>query len=165
MSEELVRRLHSIMRPFVLRRLKKDVAKQLPGKFEHDVPCRLSRRQQLLYEEFMARSSTRCAMERAPSGSNFVSMMNVVMQLRKVCNHPDLFELRPVVAPLVLPNLVLVMPSIVSAAVVDITVNDIGGSVLCQAKLDEDPMPLESVRHLLAPDKKWFCRVPPHCCR
>ncbi|EGB03975.1 hypothetical protein AURANDRAFT_55360, partial [Aureococcus anophagefferens] len=151
MSEELVRRLHSIMRPFVLRRLKKDVAKQLPGKFEHDVPCRLSRRQQLLYEEFMARSSTRCAMERAPSGSNFVSMMNVVMQLRKVCNHPDLFEPRPVVAPLVLPNLVLVMPSIVSAAVVDITVNDIGGSVLCQAKLDEDPMPLESVRHLLAP--------------
>ena len=151
MSEELVRRLHSIMRPFVLRRLKKDVAKQLPGKFEHDVPCRLSRRQQLLYEEFMARSSTRCAMERAPSGSNFVSMMNVVMQLRKVCNHPDLFEPRPIVAPLVLPNLVLVMPSIVSAAVVDITVNDIGGSVLCQAKLDEDPMPLESVRHLLAP--------------
>ncbi len=33
------------MRPFVLRRLKKDVEKQLPGKFEHIVKCPLSRRQ------------------------------------------------------------------------------------------------------------------------
>jgi helicase SWR1 len=48
-----------------------------------------------LYEEFMARSSTRKAM----SGGNFMGMMNVLMQLRKVCNHPDLFEPRSVVTP------------------------------------------------------------------
>ena len=27
-------------------------------------------------------------------------MMNVLMQLRKVCNHPDLFEERPILSPL-----------------------------------------------------------------
>ena len=43
----------------------------------------------------MARSSTRKAM----SGGNFMGMMNVLMQLRKVCNHPDLFEPRSVVTP------------------------------------------------------------------
>jgi helicase SWR1 len=48
-----------------------------------------------LYEEFMARSSTRKAMH----GGNFMGMMNVLMQLRKVCNHPDLFEPRSVVTP------------------------------------------------------------------
>jgi E1A-binding protein p400 len=30
-NNDLITRLHSIMRPFLLRRLKKDVAKQLPG--------------------------------------------------------------------------------------------------------------------------------------
>ncbi|KAJ8605217.1 hypothetical protein CTAYLR_000458 [Chrysophaeum taylorii] len=110
LSDELVKRLHSIMRPFVLRRLKKDVAKQLPAKHEHEISCKLSRRQQLLYEEFMSRSSTRKALARE-SNVNFVSMMNVIMQLRKVCNHPDLFEPRPVVAPFVFaPGLVVEVP-------------------------------------------------------
>lgn len=46
--------VNSIMRPFLLRRLKKDVAKQLPGKFEHVVMCKLSKRQLYLYEEYMS---------------------------------------------------------------------------------------------------------------
>ena len=44
-SDDLINRLHGIIRPFVLRRLKKDVEKQMPGKFEHIVKCQLSRRQ------------------------------------------------------------------------------------------------------------------------
>ena len=53
-----------------------------------------------LYEEFMARSSTRMALSGGKSGGgNFMSMMNVLMQLRKVCNHPDLFEPRSIVTP------------------------------------------------------------------
>ena len=115
LSDDLVKRLHAILRPFVLRRLKKDVAKQLPPKHEHEIKCQLSRRQQLLYEDFMSRSSTRVALEKNQNrsggdGTNFVSMMNVVMQLRKVCNHPDLFEPRPVVAPFVFPRLDLAVP-------------------------------------------------------
>ena len=79
-NNDLITRLHSIMRPFLLRRLKKDVEKQLPGKFEHIVMCKLSRRQQFLYEEFMSRSSTRSLL----SGANYMGMMNILMQLRKV---------------------------------------------------------------------------------
>lgn len=44
-NEDVVNRLHGIIRPFVLRRLKKDVEAQLPGKFEHIIKCQLSRRQ------------------------------------------------------------------------------------------------------------------------
>eukprot|EP00804_Cyclotella_cryptica_P000370 CCRYP_008690-RB/>CCRYP_008690-RB protein AED:0.12 eAED:0.19 QI:0/0.90/0.83/1/0.90/0.91/12/164/2166 len=94
-NDDLINRLHGIIRPFVLRRLKKDVETQLPGKYEHIVKCQLSRRQMFLYEEFMSRSSTRKAMD----GGNFMGMMNVLMQLRKVCNHPDLFEPRSVLTP------------------------------------------------------------------
>jgi E1A-binding protein p400 len=96
-----------------LRRLKKDVEKQLPGKFEHIIKCQLSRRQMFLYEEFMARSSTR----KAVSGGNFMGMMNVLMQLRKVCNHPDLFEPRSVTTPFVMEPLSMSTASCVINAV------------------------------------------------
>jgi SNF2 family DNA or RNA helicase len=44
-NDELIGRLHGIIRPFVLRRLKKEVEKQMPGKYEHIVKTQLSRRQ------------------------------------------------------------------------------------------------------------------------
>jgi len=44
-NDDLISRLHGIIRPFVLRRLKNDVEKQMPGKHEHIVKCQLSRRQ------------------------------------------------------------------------------------------------------------------------
>ena len=71
------------------------MAKQLPAKHEHIVMCTLSKRQLYLYEEFMSRSSTRSLL----TGGNYLGMMNILMQLRKVCNHPDLFEPRPIVSP------------------------------------------------------------------
>ncbi|ORY75775.1 SNF2 family N-terminal domain-domain-containing protein [Protomyces lactucae-debilis] len=96
MSDEArntVAKLHRILRPYILRRLKADVEKQMPGKFEHVIDCRLSKRQRFLYDDFMSRAKTR---ETLASG-NFLSIINCFMQLRKVCNHPDLFESRPIV--------------------------------------------------------------------
>ncbi|WVQ99637.1 hypothetical protein IAU59_006776 [Kwoniella sp. CBS 9459] len=87
-----VAKLHTLLRPFILRRLKSEVETQLPGKFEHVVYCRLSKRQRFLYDEFMSRASTREAL----TNGGYLGVMNTLMQLRKVCNHPDLFEVRPV---------------------------------------------------------------------
>ncbi|KAJ3007058.1 swr1 complex component, partial [Thoreauomyces humboldtii] len=92
-TRESVSRLHAVLRPYILRRLKADVEKQMPGKFEHVVKCRLSKRQRFLYDDFMSRAKTK---EDLASG-NYLSIVNVLMQLRKVCNHPNLFEDRPVV--------------------------------------------------------------------
>lgn len=88
-----VNKLHTILRPYLLRRLKSEVEKQMPGKTESVIYCRLSKRQRFLYDDFMARAQTR---ETLASG-HFLSIINCLMQLRKVCNHPDLFETRPVV--------------------------------------------------------------------
>lgn len=95
MNKKLIGRLHSILRPFLLRRLKRHVAKQLPAKVEHTIMCRLSKRQRQLYEDFISRSDTRNTM----ASGNFMGMMNVLMQLRKVCNHPDIFAGRPIISP------------------------------------------------------------------
>ena len=111
-NNDLISRLHGIMRPFLLRRLKKDVAKQLPGKYEHVLMCKLSKRQMFLYEEFMARSSVKSAL----SGGNFMGMMNCLMQLRKVCNHPDLFEVRAIESPFKAPEVIYRTASIVTKA-------------------------------------------------
>ncbi|OWM78962.1 hypothetical protein CDL15_Pgr003133 [Punica granatum] len=93
-NKEVVDRLHNVLRPFILRRLKRDVEKQLPMKHEHVIYCRLSRRQRNLYEDFIASSETQATL----ASANFFGMISVIMQLRKVCNHPDLFEGRPIIS-------------------------------------------------------------------
>ncbi|XP_017586324.1 PREDICTED: helicase SRCAP-like [Corvus brachyrhynchos] len=55
-NESLVKRLHKVLRPFLLRRLKVDVEKQMPKKYEHVLRCRLSKRQRFLYDDFMGQA-------------------------------------------------------------------------------------------------------------
>ncbi|KAF2314573.1 hypothetical protein GH714_027718 [Hevea brasiliensis] len=93
-NKEVVDRLHNVLRPFLLRRLKRDVEKQLPMKHEHVIYCRLSKRQRNLYEDFIASSETQATL----ASANFFGMISIIMQLRKVCNHPDLFEGRPIIS-------------------------------------------------------------------
>ncbi|KAK4941173.1 swr1 complex component [Elasticomyces elasticus] len=91
-DKEQVAKLHKVIRPFLLRRLKADVEKQMPLKYEHVEMCRLSKRQRQLYDGFMSRAQTKETM----ASGNYLSIINALMQLRKVCNHPDLFETRPI---------------------------------------------------------------------
>ncbi|XP_062222377.1 protein PHOTOPERIOD-INDEPENDENT EARLY FLOWERING 1-like isoform X2 [Phragmites australis] len=93
-NKEVIDRLHNVLRPFILRRLKRDVEKQLPKKHEHVIYCRLSRRQRNLYEDFIANSETQSTL----ASGNYFGMISIIMQLRKVCNHPDLFEGRPIIS-------------------------------------------------------------------
>jgi len=108
-NSQIINRLHSVLNPFLLRRQKKDVEKQLPPKHFHVIPCRLSRRQRRLYEDFMAADRTKAIMK----CSDYMGMMNIVMQLRKVCNHPDLFEGRAIRAPFITEGLRYHVPSLV----------------------------------------------------
>ncbi|KAL8396794.1 hypothetical protein RB594_003758 [Gaeumannomyces avenae] len=91
-ARAIISKLHKVLRPYLLRRLKADVEKQMPAKYEHVELCRLSKRQRELYDGFLSRSDTR---ETLASG-NYLSIINCLMQLRKVCNHPDLFVDRPI---------------------------------------------------------------------
>ncbi|KAF5906329.1 helicase SRCAP isoform X1, partial [Clarias magur] len=111
-NEGLVKRLHKVLRPFLLRRIKADVEKQMPKKYEHVVRCRLSKRQRFLYDDFMAQASTR---ETLASG-HFMSVINILMQLRKVCNHPNLFDPRPIQSPFITETITYSTASLVLKA-------------------------------------------------
>ncbi|PVU90476.1 hypothetical protein BB559_004613 [Furculomyces boomerangus] len=95
-----VMQLHSVLRPYILRRLKSTVEAQMPKKTEHIVYCKLSTRQRYLYDDFISRSKTRETL----SSNRYLDVMSCLMQLRKVCNHPDLFEPREIVSPWAMPN-------------------------------------------------------------
>ncbi|CAK6950369.1 E1A-binding protein p400 isoform X1 [Scomber scombrus] len=87
---KLVIRLHRMIQPFILRRSKRDVEKQLPKKYEHILKCRLSSRQKSLYEDIL----TQPGAQEALKTGHFVSVLQVLMQLQRVCNHPDLVSPR-----------------------------------------------------------------------
>ena len=92
-------RLHAILKPFMLRRVKKDVETEIGKKFEHEVFCELSRRQKELYKKLKSRISLESLFQIRENKEKVKNLMNLVMQFRKVCNHPELFERQIVKSP------------------------------------------------------------------
>ncbi|XP_051540079.1 SWI/SNF-related matrix-associated actin-dependent regulator of chromatin subfamily A containing DEAD/H box 1b isoform X1 [Myxocyprinus asiaticus] len=70
-----------IMKPFILRRVKSEVLKQLPAKEEQIEFCAMSERQQKLYSALFNK------LKRSNNGEKR-ELTNVMMQLRKMSNHP-----------------------------------------------------------------------------
>ena len=79
--------MNEILRPFVLRREKKDVASQLGEKEEKELLCPLSGLQRRMY----ARIRRQLTAGDVLSAGTEEQLNNVLMQLRKVANHPRLF--------------------------------------------------------------------------
>ena len=85
MQNSTITKLHQILRPFLLRRLKQDVEIGLPKKFEYILFAWMSDWQTQMYEELLKKTL-------ADSSGKQIRLQNVLMQLRKCCNHPYLFE-------------------------------------------------------------------------
>ncbi|KAE8146018.1 SNF2 family N-terminal domain-containing protein [Aspergillus avenaceus] len=94
LNEDQLKRLHMILKPFMLRRVKKHVQQELGDKVEKDIFCDLTYRQRAYYTNLRNRVSIMDLIEKAAVGdeADSTTLMNLVMQFRKVCNHPDLFE-------------------------------------------------------------------------
>lgn len=90
----VIRRLHKVLRPFLLRRLKKDVEKDLPDKVEKVLKCNLSGLQHVMYQQMIKHNALFLGSQ--TSGTNNKSgikgLNNKIMQLRKICNHPFVFD-------------------------------------------------------------------------
>ncbi|KAI9894419.1 MAG: putative DNA helicase ino80 [Vezdaea aestivalis] len=101
LNEDQLKRLHLILKPFMLRRIKKHVQKELGDKIETDVYCDLTYRQRAYYTNLRNRISIMDLIEKAAIGDDqdTATLMNLVMQFRKVCNHPDLFERADITSP------------------------------------------------------------------
>jgi ATP-dependent helicase STH1/SNF2 len=96
LSEEeqllVIRRLHKVLRPFLLRRLKKDVEKDLPDKQERVVKCKFSALQARLYKQMVSHNMLFVNDPNKGGKTGIRGLSNMLMQLRKLCNHPFVFE-------------------------------------------------------------------------
>lgn len=124
-DEKQISRLHMILKPFMLRRIKKDVENELSDKIEIMVYCPLTIRQKLLYMALKKKIRIEDLLHFTGGGAgsagdghhfdkNFTSnLMNLVMQFRKVCNHPELFERRDAKSPFAMRCEEYVLPRLV----------------------------------------------------
>ena len=87
----VIRRLHKVLRPFLLRRLKKDVEKDLPDKQERVIKCKFSALQSKLYLQLMTHNKI-AVTDNKGGKTGMRGLSNMLMQLRKLCNHPFVFE-------------------------------------------------------------------------
>ncbi|GEQ66352.1 hypothetical protein JCM33374_g15 [Metschnikowia sp. JCM 33374] len=90
-EEGIVEQLHKVLKPFLLRRIKSDVEKSLLPKQEMNVYMSMSDMQRKWYQKLLEKDLD------AVNGANGkkeskTRLLNIVMQLRKCCNHPYLFE-------------------------------------------------------------------------
>jgi len=88
-KKNMIAQLHKILRPFMLRRLKADVAKGIPPKTETIVMVGMSKMQKQLYKKLLLRDLDTFT---GNQSKNRTAVLNIVMQLRKCCGHPYLFE-------------------------------------------------------------------------
>eukprot|EP01105_Mastigella_eilhardi_P015037 TRINITY_DN341_c0_g1_i1.p1 TRINITY_DN341_c0_g1~~TRINITY_DN341_c0_g1_i1.p1 ORF type:complete len:1797 (+),score=533.93 TRINITY_DN341_c0_g1_i1:375-5393(+) len=89
-EQEVIQKLHSVLRPHMLRRMKADVMMSIPPKAEYIVHVELTARQKELYKAALTKNY-----QVLQQGKNRVSLINLLSVLQKICNHPDLVHLPP----------------------------------------------------------------------
>ncbi|KAJ8683101.1 hypothetical protein QAD02_018893 [Eretmocerus hayati] len=95
-KEDQVKKLHEMLGPHMLRRLKADVLKNMPSKSEFIVRVELSPMQKKYYKYILTRNFEAL---NPKGGGQQVSLLNIMMDLKKCCNHPYLFPAASQEAP------------------------------------------------------------------
>jgi superfamily II DNA or RNA helicase len=84
-----VERLRARLRPFLLRRLKREVAKELPPRTEVVLRCILSDREREVYDAIRA-ATQKEVLEQLQAGGNVLAALEALLRLRQACCHPAL---------------------------------------------------------------------------
>ncbi|KAJ3264367.1 hypothetical protein HDU77_008671 [Chytriomyces hyalinus] len=92
-QDQVVQQLHKVLRPFLLRRIKIDVEKSLLPKKRTNLYVGMSTMQRKWYQKILEKDID--AVNGSVGGrkdAGKTRLQNIVMQLRKCCNHPYLFD-------------------------------------------------------------------------
>jgi SWI/SNF-related matrix-associated actin-dependent regulator of chromatin subfamily A member 5 len=90
-KDQVVKQLHKVLAPFLLRRVKVDVEKSLLPKKEINVYVGMTEMQRKWYKSLLEKDIDAVnGMGSKKEGKT--RLLNIVMQLRKCCNHPYLFD-------------------------------------------------------------------------
>lgn len=90
-SENEIKRLQKMIRPFVLRRLKKDVLKDLPDKLEKNYYAKMEGEQQKLYDAHVKRMQLMLDKQSEEEfKSSKIQILSELTRLRQLCCSPEL---------------------------------------------------------------------------
>uniref|UniRef100_A0A8C9ET72 Chromodomain helicase DNA binding protein 6 n=1 Tax=Pavo cristatus TaxID=9049 RepID=A0A8C9ET72_PAVCR len=89
-TEEQVKKLQSILKPMMLRRLKDDVEKNLAPKQETIIEVELTNIQKKYYRAILEKNFS--FLSKGANQHNMPNLINTMMELRKCCNHPYLIN-------------------------------------------------------------------------
>lgn len=80
-------------RPFILRRLKKEVLKELPPKIETEIKAVLTDEQRKIYLAYLQQTKSQIAQDLAVSGfgKSQIKILAALTRLRQICSHPGMF--------------------------------------------------------------------------
>ncbi|WP_299758722.1 DEAD/DEAH box helicase [uncultured Pontibacter sp.] len=89
-DEQKTRRLHALIKPFILRRHKSQVAKELPEKIEQTIFCEMTEEQEHAYEETKSyyRNKILTNLEENGPGNTQFMLLQGLTKLRQIANHP-----------------------------------------------------------------------------
>lgn len=90
-QDTVVQQLHKVLRPFLLRRVKADVEKSLLPKKEVNLYVGMSAMQVKWYQNILSKDID-AVNNAGGKRESKTRLLNIVMQLRKCCNHPYLFD-------------------------------------------------------------------------
>lgn len=92
-NNELLEQLHELIKPFILRRMKKDVLKELPDKIETSAISDMTLQQRKIYESFLRQAGRDLENELEGSGysHSHIFILALLTRLRQICCHPSLF--------------------------------------------------------------------------
>jgi superfamily II DNA or RNA helicase len=88
-DHRMVERLRQRIRPFMLRRLKKEVARELPPRTDVVVRCTLGEREREIYDAILA-ATRKDIVEQLQEGGNVLAALEALLRLRQACCHPSL---------------------------------------------------------------------------
>lgn len=81
------------IKPFIMRRLKKNVLKELPDKIESYMVCDLNEEQKRLYLAYAAQAKADIVRleEEKGFGKSRIEILSIITRLRQLCCHPAMF--------------------------------------------------------------------------
>ncbi|MFO7671261.1 MAG: DEAD/DEAH box helicase, partial [Bacteroidales bacterium] len=93
-DEQREEKLKELINPFILRRTKQEVARELPPVSEQVLFCSMTESQRRIYEEekSLARNSILENMEEAGMGNSSIMVLQALTRLRQIANHPDMMD-------------------------------------------------------------------------
>lgn len=93
-DEDKARKLQAIIKPFVLRRTKEQVATELPPKTEHLFYCQMSDEQASVYEKVKSeyRNELLKSLEDGTFAQTQMQVLQGLIKLRQIANHPSMID-------------------------------------------------------------------------